>query len=115
MLSGFARKSTPATSRLCTCTIRRHGEQRRRQVDDRDRDESGDQESAGVDRAGVAFAERFGFRRRPKAHGGEIEIFTPEQPGGGEKEDHGAEACEEKERHGNDIDCDREQRSLAAF
>ncbi len=93
----------------------RRGEERRRQIDERDRDKGGDQQSAGIDRRGVAFAQRLGFVGRPKAHGGELEIFAAEKPGGGEKKDDDAESGEQQERRGAKIDQDREQRGLAAF
>ncbi len=86
----------------------RHGEQRRRQIDDRDRNEGGNEQAADIDRRGIAFAQRLGLGRRPEAHGGELEIFAAENIGGGEEEDHRAEAGEQQERRGAQIDHDRQ-------
>src|SRR5271155_2858269 len=105
----------PAAEPLVHMHHQRHGEQRRRQIDDRDRDEGRDEQAAYVNRHGVALAQRLGFGRRPETHGGQLEIFAPENVGGGEKEDHHAKTGKQQKRHRAEIDDDRQQRRLATF
>ena len=70
---------------------------------------------AAIDGRRMALAQGLRLDGRPKAHGGELEIFAPEQPGSGKKEEDRAEPGEKQERGGADVDCDREQGRLAAF
>ena len=93
----------------------RHRKQRRRQVDDRNRYEHGDQQAANVDRRGVALAQRFRFTRRVKAHGGKFEINAAEEPCGGEKVDHRTQAYEQQKHDRAEIDHDGKECRFAAL
>ena len=64
-----------------------HAEQRRRQVDDGDRDKSRDQRAGGEDRSRIVFSHQLGLRGRAKAHRRQLEILLAEQPCGHNEED----------------------------
>src|SRR5436190_14608669 len=74
-------------------------EQRRREIQDRDRHEGRDEEPGSEDRRMMQLAQRLGLLDRMEAHRDEQEIFAAEQIGVGHKEDQEAEPGEQHERH----------------
>ena len=93
----------------------RHAEQRRRQIDDRDRDKGGDDKSRREHGRGVVLAHRLGLRRRTKSHRREFEIFPSQKPCRGDEEDDEARAGEQYEGQRDQIDEDRQRRGFDAF
>src|SRR3546814_9501653 len=65
------------SSDVCSSDLGR--KERSQQVDDRDRQEAGDQQAGEKHRATVFRSEGAGLRRRPEAHGREFEELPPEQ------------------------------------
>ena len=63
-----------------------HAEQRRREIDDRDRDERCDDAAGGKHGCRILLAERLRLFQRAEAHRGELEIFAAEQLGGSDEE-----------------------------
>jgi hypothetical protein len=93
----------------------RHREQRRGEVDDRDRDEHRDQQAGDKNLAAIGAAHRLGFVGWAKAHRRQEEIFPAEQIGIGEEQDDEADPGNEQQRHRDEIDHDGEQRGVDAF
>jgi hypothetical protein len=90
-------------------------EQRRRQVDDGDRHERGDEEARREHGPLLGLAQALGVGNRTEAHGRQLEIDAAEQVrGGNEKDDH-ADTGEQQERQRHQIDHDGQRRRLDAF
>ena len=92
-----------------------HGEQRRRQIDYRNRDEGRDQKSGDINGPGVAFAYCRDLAGRPKAERCQIKIYAAQQPRRREKEYDRAEAHEYQERRRANVHQNREQSRPAAL
>ena len=77
--------------------------ERRQQIDDRDRQEAGDQQAGGKDGAAMLRPEGAGLRWRPEAHGRELEEFPSQKVAVHQKEGDEVDAGNEQEQQRENI------------
>ena len=93
----------------------RHAEQRRRQIQDRDRHERRDEGAGQHDRAVMPLAQRLRLLDRMKAHRGEQEIFAAEQVAFATKKIRKPSPANSRNGTAHEIDEQRQQRGLHAL